>query len=181
MRGVARYLLAFAVIANASAESGELNSSLDADNSVLGMQFRTCENFQASTDSSLVESPKIFTNTKATPQFAEFASEAKQPSLPLRFCETQNLGGNQAKIAESTHIAPPHLKNAELAESNIQSAESSADSATHTQEVNSSIVDEFLGLCEASNDDRTLSPSRKRADALPKKSPQDEFASDSTK
>ena len=60
-------------------------------NSVLGMQFRTCENFQASTDSSLVESPKISTNTKATPQFLEFASEAKQPSLPLRFCESQNL------------------------------------------------------------------------------------------
>lgn len=32
-------------------------------------------------------------------------------------------------FAESTHIAPPHLKNAELAESNTQSAESSADSA----------------------------------------------------
>ena len=36
-------------------------------NSVLGMQFCTCENFRTSTDSSLVESPKIFTNTKATP------------------------------------------------------------------------------------------------------------------
>ena len=46
---------------------------------------------------------------------------------------------------------------------------------------NSSIVDEFLGLCEASDNDRTLSPLRKRADALPKKSPQDEFASDSAK
>ena len=62
-----------------------------ADNSVLGMQFRTCENFRTSTDSSLVESPKIFTNTKATPQ-----------SLPLRFCESQNLGENQVKIAESS-------------------------------------------------------------------------------
>ena len=50
-------------------------------NLFLGMQFRTCENFQASTDFYLVESPKNFTNTKATPQ-----------SLPLRFCETQNLG-----------------------------------------------------------------------------------------
>ena len=54
-----------------------------AGNSVLGMQFRTCKNFRTSTDSSLVESPKIFTNTKATPQ-----------SLPLRFCESQNLGEN---------------------------------------------------------------------------------------
>ena len=67
---------------------GHLDS---ASNSVLGMQFRTCKNFQASTDSSLVESLKIFTNTKATPQ-----------SLPLRFCESQNLVENQAKIAEST-------------------------------------------------------------------------------
>ena len=57
-----------------------------AGNSVLGMQFRTCGNFQASTDSSLVESPKISTNTKATPQ-----------SLPLRFCESQNLGENSAE------------------------------------------------------------------------------------
>ena len=54
-----------------------------AGNSVLGMQFRTCGNFRTSTDSSLVESPKISTNTKATPQ-----------SLPLRFCESQNLGEN---------------------------------------------------------------------------------------
>ena len=78
-------------------------------------------------------------------------------------------------VAESTHIAPPHLKNAESSTKSTQSAESSADSATHTQEVNSSIVDEFLGFCEASDDDRTLSPSRKRCDAIPKKSPQDEF------
>ena len=67
-----------------------------SDNSVLGMQFRTCENFQASTDSSLVESPKIFTNTKATPQ-----------SLPLRFCESQNLGENDAKVAESALDSAP--------------------------------------------------------------------------
>ena len=40
-------------------------------------------------------------------------------------------------------------------------------------------MDEFLGLCEASDKDRTLSPSRKRAEALPKKSPQAEFALDS--
>ena len=67
------------------------NSSLGAGNSVLGMQFRTCGNFRTSTDSSLVESPKISTNTKATPQ-----------SLPLRFCDSQNLGGNSVKNAEST-------------------------------------------------------------------------------
>ena len=60
-------------------------------NSVLGMQFRTCENFRTSTDFSLVESPKIFTSAKATPQ-----------SLPLRFCESQNLGENSDKIAESS-------------------------------------------------------------------------------
>ena len=44
------------------------------------------------------------------------------------------------------------------------------------QEANSKIVDEFLGFCEASDNDRTLSPSRKRAEAIPKKSPQAEFA-----
>ena len=38
---------------------------------------------------------------------------------------------------------------------------------------NSSIVSEFLGLCEVSNDDKTNSLSRKRTEALPKKSPQD--------
>lgn len=80
------------------------NSSLGVDNSVLGMQFRTCENFQASTDSSLVESQKIPTNTKATPQFLEFANKAKQPSLPLRNCLSQNLGENQAIIAESSEL-----------------------------------------------------------------------------
>ena len=48
--------------------------SENSDNSVLGMQFRTCEKFQALTDFSLVDSPKNFTNTKATPQ-----------SLRLRF------------------------------------------------------------------------------------------------
>ena len=56
-----------------------------------GMQFRTCKNFQASTDSSLVESPKILTNTKATP-----------PLLRLRFCKSQNLVENQLQNAEST-------------------------------------------------------------------------------
>ena len=70
--------------------SSELLSQI-AGNSVLGMQFRTCGNFQASTDSSLVESPKISTNTKATPQ-----------SLPLRFCDSQNLGEIQKKITESS-------------------------------------------------------------------------------
>ena len=55
-------------------------------------------------------------------------------------------------------------------------AESSLDSAPSTQKANSNIVDEFSGLCEASDADRTLSPSRKRAEALHEKSPQDEFA-----
>ena len=119
-------------------------------NSVLGMQFRTCGNFQASTDSSLVESPKISTNTKATPQ-----------SLPLRFCETQNLGENSAQIAESA----------------LDSAESQN---LNEQPTNSKIVDEFLGLCEASNADKTNGLSRKRAEALPKKSPQAEFGSASS-
>ena len=49
-------------------------------NLFLGMRFRTCKNFWTSTDFSLVESPKILTNTKATP-----------PLLRLRFCNSQNL------------------------------------------------------------------------------------------
>ena len=62
-----------------------------------------------------------------------------------------------------------------FAESN--NAESSLDSALPTQEANSSIADEFLGFCKASDEDRTLSPSRKRAEAIPKKSLRDdEFA-----
>ena len=40
---------------------------------------------------------------------------------------------------------------------------------------NSSIVDEFLQLCEASDKNRTLSPLRKRALRNCEKSPQDEF------
>ena len=61
-----------------------------------------------------------------------------------------------------------------------ESTESMLDSAI-LHKANSKIVDEFLGLCEASDNDRTLSPSRKRAEALPKKSPQAEFALDSAK
>ena len=79
------------------------------------MQFRTCENFQASTDFYLVESPKISTNTKATPQFLEFASVAKQPSLPLRFCLSQNLGGNSIKIAESSLDSANQIKSLDSA------------------------------------------------------------------
>ena len=41
------------------------------------------------------------------------------------------------------------------------------------QNTNSSIADEFLGLCEVCNDDKTNRLSRKRTEALPKKSPQD--------
>ena len=40
---------------------------------------------------------------------------------------------------------------------------------------NSNIADEFLGFCEASNEDRTQGSSRKRAEATPKKSLRDEF------
>ena len=157
----------------------------ESSNSVLGMQFRTCENFQASTDLSLVESPKIFTNTKATPQ-----------SLRLRFCESQNLGKNQAKIAESTTFCNAtifcHSERSEESQKNIQNrdssvaslpqndnlsrfaestldstetqnlggnqtkfAESSLDSAISTQEANSAIADEFLGFCKASDKDKT--------------------------
>ena len=64
-------------------------------NSVLGMQFRTCENFQASTDSSLVESPKIFTNTKATPQFLEFASVSVATITSIEILRIAESGGKQ--------------------------------------------------------------------------------------
>ena len=57
----------------------------------------------------------------------------------------------------------------------IKMAESRVDSARSTNETNSSIVDEFLGFCEASDADKTNGLSRKRAEAIPKKSPQDEF------
>ena len=103
---------------------GSLIYGSNLGNSVLGMQFRTCENFRTSTDSSLVESPKISTNTKAIPQ-----------SLPLRFCESQNLGENQTQITESTLDSP--------------------NSAPSKQEANSAIADEFLGFCEASDKDKT--------------------------
>ena len=43
------------------------------------------------------------------------------------------------------------------------------------QFTNSSIADEFLGLCEVCNDDKTNRLSRKRTEALPKKSLRDEF------
>ena len=44
---------------------------------------------------------------------------------------------------------------------------------------NSSIADEFLGFCEASDTDKTNGLSRKRAEAIPKKSLRDEFGLDS--
>ena len=51
-----------AALIEASAVCGGIlksDLSLDSSNSVLGMQFRTCENFGESTDSSLVLSPKF--------------------------------------------------------------------------------------------------------------------------
>ena len=60
----------------------------------LGRTFRTCENFWESTDSSLVLSQKFSQDTKFPPQF-----------LPLRFCESQNLGENSDKSAESANKA----------------------------------------------------------------------------
>ena len=90
-----------------------------AGNSVLGMQFRTCENFGESTDFSLVLSPKF-------PQI-------QKPHRNHFDCDSlRKSTANQTKIAEST-----------------------LDSANPKHEANSSIVDEFLGLCEASDKDRT--------------------------
>ena len=103
-------------------------------NSVLGMQFRTCENFQASTDSSLVDSPKISTNTKATPQ-----------SLPLRFCESQNLGENSEKNAESTSIC--HSERSEESQKKLQNRDSSVASLPQNDNVevqNDNLEVEFL-------------------------------------
>lgn len=47
--------------------------------------------------------------------------------------------------------------------------------ANKEQNTNSSIADEFLGLCEVCNDDKTNRLSRKQTEALPKKSLRDEF------
>ena len=69
------------------------------------------------------------------------------------------------------------IDGAESSANKVDSATFLVDSALSTQETNSSIADEFLGLCEASNADKTNGLSRKRADALPKKSLRDdEFA-----
>ena len=71
-----------------------------------GMQFRTCKDFWTSTDSSLVESPKILTNTKATPPLLRLFfvlichSEPKAKNLKrniFRFCDSQNLVKNYIK------------------------------------------------------------------------------------
>ena len=102
----------------------------------------------------------------------------------------QNLGENLPIHCHSERSEESQKKNNRESSPTAQNdnfkdfAESSLDSANPTNETNSSIVDEFLGnsvklKLEASNENRTLSPSRKRADALPKKSPQDEFELDS--
>ena len=69
-------------------------------------------------------------------------------------------------------------KEREIAESSLDSAKSQ-NLIKKEQPTNSKIVDEFLGLCEASDKDRTQGSSRKRAEALPKKSPQAEFVAES--
>lgn len=58
----------------------------------------------------------------------------------------------------------------------LDTAYFSAESAPSKQEANSSIVGEFLQLCEASDSDRTDNSSRKRALRNCEKSPQEEFA-----
>ena len=73
--------------------------------------------------------------------------------------------GKMKNIAE---FALDSAKQAKNAESSIKSELNST--------ANSSIADEFLGLCKASDEYRTLSPSRKRAEALPKTALRDEFA-----
>ena len=61
----------------------------ESSNSVLGMQFRTCENFGESTDSSLVLSPKF--------------SQIQKPPRNHFDCDSlRKSTANQTKIAEST-------------------------------------------------------------------------------
>ena len=76
----------------------------NADNSVLGMQFRTCENFGESTDSSLVLSPKF--------------SQIQKPHR-----NSQNLRAKRS----NHHFDCDSLH--ESTKNNAQNAESSADSA----------------------------------------------------
>ena len=78
---------------------------------------------------------------------------------------------NDGKVAESGN-SRRSLGLYYLADS-AKFAESAPDSAPSTHDANSSIADEFLGFCEASDADKTNGLSRKRAEAIPKKSLRD--------
>ena len=92
---------------------------VDSNNSVLGMQFRTCEKFWESADSS--------------------------PALSQNFPQIQKPHHNHFDC-DSLHESTANQE---------KSAESALDSANSKQEANSAITDEFLGLCEANDKDRT--------------------------
>ena len=72
-----------------------------AGNSVLGMQFRTCENFGESTDSSLVLSPKF--------------SQIQKPHRNHFDCDSQSEStANQTKFAESRLDSAPIFTNCDI-------------------------------------------------------------------
>ena len=97
----------------------------------------------------------------------EFENECK---FPLPKGKAWDFYSFASKISDI--LGGVELEN--FAESRVDSA---LDSANALQEANSSIVDEFSHLCEASDADRTNGSSRKRALRKCEKSPQDaEFA-----
>ena len=94
-----------------------------AGNLFWGMRFRTCRKFWESTDSSLVESPKNLTNTKATPPLLRlfFAlichSEPKAKNLKrniFRFCDSQNLVKNNPCVSTTENSPASWCKKSDL-------------------------------------------------------------------
>ena len=116
-----------------SANKNLENLPLGSNNSVLGMQFRTCENFGESTDFSLVLSPKFSQIQK--PHRNSQNLRAKRSNHHFDCDSLRESTANQTKFAES--------------------ALDSANPALSTHEANSTIADEFLGFCEASDKDKT--------------------------
>ncbi len=103
--------------------------SLDSHNLVLGMQFRTCENFGESTDSSLVLSPKFSQIQK--PHRNHFDCDS--------LCESTT---NQTKFAESNSNPPRH-------------SELSQSESEESKKINKRFVDSSVATLPQ-NDDKSF-------------------------
>ena len=129
--------------------------TLWAGNSVLGMQFHTCENFGESTDSSLVLSPKF--------------SQIQKPHRNHFDCDSlRESTANQAKNAESALDSADSTTNAESANKSQQTIEGIAVEVV-------GFLDDFGRKARLKSAKHSKSP-KSPQDAPKSKLQQDEFA-----